>query len=506
MQSSCGKYKLAKDTKKNTGAPDRQAVKLPNVTLGGVAVAKIFSIFVLILAIVVIGALFYQVMASFFVPLFLAALLVVIFRPTYEWILHRVKGSQRVAALATTVFILLLVLLPSALILTVAAAQGAGFFRQISAGGVAASLDRIRNRLSLDLPESDSFRQLDVDFEAMGVPLPYAATKRRIQEAEDIVRFLQDQVGAVNNSALAFERLIEDLVALSDRAQTLSELQDTDDSISREEARRAYETQYANAKQSRRAWTQVMLGNSFVTQLKMVANPSDSEIQSLVQGAQSFLEPRLLPLTKMAGAFLFQMGISVVILVVALYFFFADGNSMIESLMRLSPLDDAYERKLLLQFDQTSRAVVLASVLSALAQGVLAAIAFWFVGLPSVILLFLATSFMALVPFLGAASVWVPCAIYLATVEQRMGAAIGLAIFGAAVISSIDNVIKVFVLQGRSQIHPLLALLSVLGGLQVFGPIGILVGPMVVVFLQTLLEILKHELEGRAAADLDKQN
>jgi predicted PurR-regulated permease PerM len=249
-----------------------------------------------------------------------------------------------------------------------------------------------------------------------------------------------------------------------------------------------------------------MLGNSFVTQLKMVANPSDSEIQSLVQGAQSFLEPRLLPLTKMAGAFLFQMGIGVVILVVALYFFFADGNSMIESLMRLSPLDDTYERKLLLQFDQTSRAVVLASVLSALAQGVLAAIAFWFVGLPSVILLFLATSFMALVPFLGAASVWVPCAIYLATVEQRVGAAIGLAIFGGAVISSIDNVIKVFVLQGRSQIHPLLALLSVLGGLQVFGPIGILVGPMVVVFLQTLLEILKHELEGRAAADLDKQS
>lgn len=494
---------MAKEPKKSTLATSRQVIKLPNVTLGGVAVAKIFSIFVLIAAIVVIGALFYQVMASFFVPLFLATLLVVIFRPCYEWILHRVKGRYRTAAFLTTTFILLLVLLPAALIISVAAAQGAAFFRQISAGGISQSLDRLRSGLSLDLPASDSFRQLDEDFDVISVPLPLAVTERRIQEASDIVRYLQKEVATMSASEVPTERLLEDLDGLRERAKILASLLDTDDSISREEARRDYETQYANAKQSRRAWTQTILGNSFVAQLKMLANPSDAEIRSMIEGAQDFLEPRVLPLTQMAGKFVLQTLIGVIILVVALYFFFADGNSMIENLMRLSPLDDAYERKLLMQFDQTSRAVVLASVLSALAQGVLAALGFWVAGMPSIILLFMATTFMALVPFLGAASVWIPCAIYLATVEQRIGAAIGLAIFGAAVISSVDNVIKVFVLQGRSQIHPLLALLSVLGGLQVFGPIGILVGPMVVVFLQTLLEILNHELEGRAAADLN---
>jgi predicted PurR-regulated permease PerM len=67
----------------------------------------------------------------------------------------------------------------------------------------------------------------------------------------------------------------------------------------------------------------------------------------------------------------------------------------------------------------------------------------------------------------------------------------------------IDNVVKMYVLQGRSQLHPLLALLSVLGGLQVFGPIGLLVGPMVVVFLQTLLEILNHERRGMLAESQD---
>jgi len=69
-----------------------------------------------------------------------------------------------------------------------------------------------------------------------------------------------------------------------------------------------------------------------------------------------------------------------------------------------------------------------------------------------------------------------------------------LAAYGAGIVSLADNVIKPMVLHGQSNLHPLLALLSVLGGVQALGPIGVLVGPMVVVFLQTLLNILQREL------------
>ena len=72
--------------------------------------------------------------------------------------------------------------------------------------------------------------------------------------------------------------------------------------------------------------------------------------------------------------------------------------------------------------------------------------------------------------------------------------AILLAVYGTVIVSSSDNLIKPLVLHGQSNLHPLLALLSVLGGVQALGPIGILVGPMVVVFLQTLLNILQREL------------
>ena len=75
-----------------------------------------------------------------------------------------------------------------------------------------------------------------------------------------------------------------------------------------------------------------------------------------------------------------------------------------------------------------------------------------------------------------------------------MPAAIGLALYGAAVISMADNIIKPLVLHGQSKLHPLFAFLSVIGGLAMLGPIGILIGPMIVAFFQTLLEILHSEV------------
>jgi predicted PurR-regulated permease PerM len=99
-----------------------------------------------------------------------------------------------------------------------------------------------------------------------------------------------------------------------------------------------------------------------------------------------------------------------------------------------------------------------------------------------------------MIPFVGAAAVWAPAALWLYFIDERTGAAIGLAVYGLAVVSSVDNLIKPFVLHGASRLHPLLALLSILGGVSALGAIGIIVGPMIVSFLQTLLNILHREL------------
>jgi predicted PurR-regulated permease PerM len=164
-------------------------------------------------------------------------------------------------------------------------------------------------------------------------------------------------------------------------------------------------------------------------------------------------------------------------------------------------LDDDHEQELVSEFGKGSRAVVVATLLSALVQGLLAGIGFYFAGLESIFLLTVLSALLAMVPFVGAASVWVPCCLYLYFIDNNISAAIGLGIYGALIISMADNVIKPFVLHGQSNLHPLLALLSVLGGVATLGPIGILIGPMVVAFLQTLLKILQREIAGFEIAE-----
>jgi predicted PurR-regulated permease PerM len=180
-------------------------------------------------------------------------------------------------------------------------------------------------------------------------------------------------------------------------------------------------------------------------------------------------------------------------MIATLFFLFADGPQLLDTVIKFMPLEERYVRELITEFDRASRAVVLATLLSALAQGLLAGIGYQVAGVGSVFLLTLLTGMFAMVPFLGAASVWLSVSLWLYFFQGNATAAIGLAVYGALFVSMADNVIKPLVLHGQSNLHPLLALLSILGGVQALGPIGILVGPMSVVFLQVLVKILNRE-------------
>ena len=95
----------------------------------------------------------------------------------------------------------------------------------------------------------------------------------------------------------------------------------------------------------------------------------------------------------------------------------------------------------------------------------------------------------------GAAIVWLTASLWLIFIDDRPTAGIVLMVYGASVISTIDNVIKPWVLHDRSAMHPLAALIGVLGGVQALGPLGVFVGPMVIAFLQTLLGLLHREIQ-----------
>jgi predicted PurR-regulated permease PerM len=219
----------------------------------------------------------------------------------------------------------------------------------------------------------------------------------------------------------------------------------------------------------------------------------------LQEAVRQFLAPAALG----GVQYVFGILVGLAIMVLALYYFLADGPAMIRTIMRLSPLEERYEQQLLSEFVKISRAVVVAALLSAFVQGLLAGVGFYFAGLHAIFMLMALTMLLALVPFVGAAAVWVPCSAWLYMTDHH-GAAIMLAIYGATIVSMADNVIKPIVLHGQSGIHPLVALLSILGGVTALGPIGILVGPMLVAFLQALLNMLNAELESMAQRRAEK--
>jgi hypothetical protein len=243
-----------------------------------------------------------------------------------------------------------------------------------------------------------------------------------------------------------------------------------------------------------RIFKREFLGGSLRAWVKEWANPTDEQLKSLRTSIMGRAGSPLVSLGSDTLSIVARFVFGIVIMVTALFFFLAEGNRMIDAIVRLSPLEEKYLRELIDEFERISRAVVAATLLAAVAQGVLAGVGFYCAGLESVALLVILTTVLAMVPFAGAAAVWIPVCGYLYFYEGHTTTAIVLAIYSAGIVSTADNFIKPLVLHGQSNLHPLLALLSVLGGVTSLGPIGIMVGPMVVVFLQTLLKILQREL------------
>lgn len=479
---------------KDAGLPADSSGDQPGglAALGLPSFSRVISVTMLLLGIVAVGALFYKIMVGFFVPLFLAAAFVVIFRPVHEWILQRVGNRPRVAAAATTSVILGLVLVPFFLIISVAWSQFSSLSSRV--GEFDTLSDRARGKVGLTLPNADQFRRLNELLEMLDDAENPDLVLDEIDEIQVLMKYLETHVEGAPEADPEIVNAEEELAKFRGFVEKAKEAREEKNRAQMLEMQDEFHAASLAASEQVRNWMHAMLGGPIWSELKLLANPGQSQMADWLRNARAQLQPRFVKLSGDTGLLAAHLAIGLVIMVIAVYFFLIDGPAMVRTLMRLSPLDDAYELRLLSEFERTSRAVVMASLLSALAQGILAGIAFLLAGLDSAMFLLLITTVMALVPFLGAASVWIPCALYLGFVEERWIACVLLTIYGFAVISSIDNVIKAYVLHGHSELHPLLALLSVLGGVGVFGPVGILVGPMIVVFLQTLLEILAHEL------------
>jgi predicted PurR-regulated permease PerM len=130
-------------------------------------------------------------------------------------------------------------------------------------------------------------------------------------------------------------------------------------------------------------------------------------------------------------------------------------------------------------------------VFIAMVQGVLGGLAFWVLGLPSPILWGVVMAFVCMIPVAGSFLVWLPASVFLGLTGHWTRATL-LALWGLLVISTIDNFLRPKLIRGRTRLHELFVFFAVLGGLQVFGLLGIVLGPVVLAIALALLDIFRH--------------
>lgn len=180
------------------------------------------------------------------------------------------------------------------------------------------------------------------------------------------------------------------------------------------------------------------------------------------------------------------------LMIVGIYFLFLEGPKLLKMFYDISPMRDTHERRLLREFSNTIHASVNGYLLTSLVQALLATIAFWATGLKGSVVLGTLVFFMSMVPVIGAAGVWVPVCIWL-FIKGEMGWGIFNAVWGFVLISGIDNVLKPIIIQGRTKIHPLMVFFSLFGGIALFGPLGILFGPVITAMLIATIRIYRDE-------------
>ncbi len=410
--------------------------------------ARIVSLIVLTALILFLSVTFYRVVAPFLLPLFLAGIVAALCQPLFRFFVRKTRNRVRVSAGLTTAAILLVLLIPAAIGTFIAATQ----------------------LVSL--------------------------TGRTVANAEwrAEARTMLDEIVAANAHRLAPFVSESELPNLTDKEQRKKAVAELTDKVA------------ANLNQSLTALAQKTIGSA---------------------GAAAGVAVDVLGTA--AGLIL-----STLIFIVALYYFLADGPALLAATESLVPLHADYQRQLLKRFEQVVRAVILSTFLAALAQGFLTAGAMWVAGAwadsyntsaeksaPTVaasaeqsataaqkvsekreipvalfkhfFIILMISTLGSLIPLVGTWIIWGPASLWLAA-HGAWGPAIFLFIFGAGVVGTMDNVIRTWVLQSDAQLHPLLAFVSVLGGLQVLGLWGVFVGPVVASCLYALVKIFNLEI------------
>ena len=183
--------------------------------------------------------------------------------------------------------------------------------------------------------------------------------------------------------------------------------------------------------------------------------------------------------------------VQTLLVVFTMFYFFRDAESLRDALYDIVPLEYEQSNDILLRTREVIGATIYGVLAISAIQGVLGFLIFFLLGLPSPLLWGVVMFLMSMIPMAGAFVVWVPAALYLLLTGSYVKAIL-LVVWGVLVIGSIDNFLSPRLVGRRARLHELLIFFSVLGGLQVFGVLGLVLGPVLTAITLALIEVVRQ--------------
>ncbi len=192
--------------------------------------------------------------------------------------------------------------------------------------------------------------------------------------------------------------------------------------------------------------------------------------------------------------------IGVVLTFYMFFYFLRDRGAALKSIRSLSPLSEADMNRMFDGVGDTVHAIIYGTFAVAVVQGTLGGLMFWWLGLPAPFLWGIVMGLLAVVPVLGAFIIWIPAAIFLALAGSE-GKALLLTLWGTVVVGGIDNLLYPILVGSRLKMHTALAFVSIVGGLILFGPSGLILGPVIFTVTRLLLKIWISQNAAEQAKD-----
>ena len=220
---------------------------------------------------------------------------------------------------------------------------------------------------------------------------------------------------------------------------------------------------------------------------------ADEQVRDLLSERIAVISGTVLKLVQDVVSNIALFLFNAIIALFVLFFLLRDGDHILEKAREFLPLQHTVFDRLIAEVGQSVLANVYGVAAVALVQGTLTGLLFYFVGVHAPVLWGVVAGFCSMIPIVGPPAVWVPVALSFAA-SGNYGKAGIIAGFGAGVIGTIDNILRPYIVSGRVELHPLLVFISLLGGAQAFGFLGLFIGPAVLSVTVVIFEVIRHGL------------